>query len=154
MFTPEGRPSVAMQEQINLLGRMAKTWGLESKDATIMHHKTREHNKRADKLANHALDIGPRCVVTEGALQKTRNMLKGSYSENTYIQVSYDGAYRKSSGRASWGVDLRAIQPEEEIPVYEWCDEVQLRDNYRAELCAASRAIELLQTLFVDLYVG
>ena len=123
-------------------------------DYTFFHHVPRKYNRRADSLANRALDKGDESKWYRKGLQELFTLLAQS-GTSIYVQARFDGAYRRKTKRSSIGVSIELAKSEgPPRPLFDLGVEVFCENSYEAELLAAARTIRECTQLYTKIYLG
>ena len=121
----------------------------------FFHHVMRRYNKRADALANRALDSGNESRWYHKGLRALyQTMLEGE-TECIFIQARFDGAYRRKTCRSAIGVAIElAFVAGGSRPLFDLALEINSQNSYEAELSAAARAITECRHLYTKLHIS
>ena len=120
----------------------------------LFHHVVRKHNRRADALANTALDKGEvHRWYKKGLISLFECIAAGT--DDFFIQGRFDGAYRRKRGRSAIGTSLENVFSDgTSRPLFDLGLEVSSENSYEAELHAASRLVQETKHLYSKILIA
>ena len=147
-----GRARLDLSDAQQNLWRLSTQYAALPYDLCFAHHVPRSLNKVADELANRSLNEGNVYHWSRKGLRYLFNELARGIDCKGFLQVRFDGAFRRGCGRSAIGVSIEfAIPPLRSIRLLDLGREVQCKDSYMAEMMAANQATHELLSLYTKI---
>ena len=135
------------------LRTLTATLGVKPLDGHFFHYVPRELNRKADALANQALDYGPSQVWHKPAIAELLKVIASS-RPGVYVQGRFDGAFRQGSQRGAVGGCLEVWIGNVAEDLLTFGLEVTCADSYQAEILAAGFLTEHSVQLFTKIFLA
>ena len=116
----------------------------------------RRFNKRAEALANYALDSGELYEWQADALKELLMLVSAPEAAPLYVQGRFDGAFRRTSNRSAIGVSLELVSAAYPtgLALLVLAHEIVCSDSYEAESFAAEALARECVQLYTKIFLA
>ena len=112
------------------LWKLSRNYGAFPFDAQFLHHVVRKFSRRADALANRALDSGPDSRLYRRGFRDFFQDIAAQVDDDIYIQARFDGPFRRKCGRSAIGVCIEYVKRNDSRHLFDLGAEVACSDAY------------------------